>query len=279
MYFINNGGKSEGPFSFEEMQEKNLVANTLIWKKDWNFWKPVSEVAEFSEFLSNLPPPLPINNEGVEAEHSTFQLNTVASLSGITCIIGVAILILIMPDFAGTLLGVALITAFSVYIWYKFNNSFTIESDKWTIRASYGIIASYILFFSAYLYAWLTDWTILVGTSLIELLIFIFSPDKSGGFENTQALTESIYVVYFTIVLGFSILIVSFIRLIFVRKRYGIQLGRIGLSALLMVPVLYLNLISQGILGGKPLGPIMGILVLTPYIFIIQYFSKKIKKT
>lgn len=57
-YILSNGIK-QGPFSLEELANKDITPNTMVWSIGFNNWKRAKEVNELSELLSSLPPELP----------------------------------------------------------------------------------------------------------------------------------------------------------------------------------------------------------------------------
>lgn len=56
-YFYLNGPESLGPFTLNEIVEKNLSRETLIWTEGEAKWKPI---LDFPEFNKKVPPPPPI---------------------------------------------------------------------------------------------------------------------------------------------------------------------------------------------------------------------------
>lgn len=57
-YILSNGIK-QGPFLLEELANKDITPNTMVWSIGFNNWKKAKEVNELSELLSNLPPEPP----------------------------------------------------------------------------------------------------------------------------------------------------------------------------------------------------------------------------
>lgn len=58
-YYILKNNIKEGPFSIDELKNKNLNANTMIWRVGYASWIPAYQVEELSDLLSNLPPEPP----------------------------------------------------------------------------------------------------------------------------------------------------------------------------------------------------------------------------
>lgn len=61
-YYYLDGDKSKGPFKIEELRNKNLENDTLIWYGGLKNWKPLKEIKELEEILELSPPPI----QGIE---------------------------------------------------------------------------------------------------------------------------------------------------------------------------------------------------------------------
>lgn len=63
-YFYVEGGSQQGPFTIEELVEKNLNLDTLVWKEGMANWQKIAEVAELAPIFKALmvPPPIPALN-------------------------------------------------------------------------------------------------------------------------------------------------------------------------------------------------------------------------
>lgn len=65
-----DGGERKGPLSFEEARslvaKGTLIPGTLVWKKGMEGWRPVSEISEFGDTITAIPPevPRPTQREG-----------------------------------------------------------------------------------------------------------------------------------------------------------------------------------------------------------------------
>lgn len=55
-FYILQNNLKEGPYSLEELGNKNINTNTLVWRTGFKNWTPVKDVPELSDLLSNLPP-------------------------------------------------------------------------------------------------------------------------------------------------------------------------------------------------------------------------------
>lgn len=58
-YIILNNAK-QGPYSLEELANKDIKAYTMVWCIGFSNWKEAKDVSELSEILSNTPPELPL---------------------------------------------------------------------------------------------------------------------------------------------------------------------------------------------------------------------------
>jgi hypothetical protein len=57
-YFIFEENTKKGPYTIEEIKEKRLTEDTLVWHKELTDWKQAKEVDEIKPFLVVLPPKL-----------------------------------------------------------------------------------------------------------------------------------------------------------------------------------------------------------------------------
>lgn len=60
-YILINNAK-HGPFPLEELADKNITPNTMVWAVGFSNWKPAKQVPELADLLSNLPPEPPLTN-------------------------------------------------------------------------------------------------------------------------------------------------------------------------------------------------------------------------
>lgn len=58
-YILTNNIK-EGPYTLEELHNKNINTKTMIWRVGFTNWLPAHQIPELSDMLSSLPPdPIP----------------------------------------------------------------------------------------------------------------------------------------------------------------------------------------------------------------------------
>jgi len=58
-YFYSDGSNSLGPFTIEELKERNLNRTTSVWFQEIGEWKPAGQVEELRELFALVPPPVP----------------------------------------------------------------------------------------------------------------------------------------------------------------------------------------------------------------------------
>ncbi|WFO15806.1 DUF4339 domain-containing protein [Cellulophaga baltica 4] len=58
-YFIVIDEEQKGPFSIEQIAEKNINKNTLVWNETFEDWIEAGKVEDFEYILKKSPPPIP----------------------------------------------------------------------------------------------------------------------------------------------------------------------------------------------------------------------------
>ena len=58
-YYILENGCKKGPFSLQELKNKNIRASTYIWMSGMNDWAEAKNIPELSGLLLETPPPPP----------------------------------------------------------------------------------------------------------------------------------------------------------------------------------------------------------------------------
>jgi len=51
-YFIAKGNDKIGPFSLDELKEKNITSETFIWYEGLSDWQKASSISELSGIIS-----------------------------------------------------------------------------------------------------------------------------------------------------------------------------------------------------------------------------------
>lgn len=63
IYYVADSGKSEGPYSFDELRvlirEGKVTRDTYLWKPGMTDWQYAVSINEVTPLVSQLPPPLP----------------------------------------------------------------------------------------------------------------------------------------------------------------------------------------------------------------------------
>ncbi len=57
-YFYSDGQNQFGPFNINELKDKNISKDTLVWYEGLNDWTKASEISELKTLLKSTPPPL-----------------------------------------------------------------------------------------------------------------------------------------------------------------------------------------------------------------------------
>ena len=62
-YFVAVSGKSEGPFSMDQLSQmafaQSFTSGSMVWKKGMSGWVAAGTVPDLANVLSNVPPPIP----------------------------------------------------------------------------------------------------------------------------------------------------------------------------------------------------------------------------
>lgn len=56
-YFFNDGAGQQGPFTLEELQSKNITAQTPVWYDGLTDWTTAGQVEELKDIIVHTPPP------------------------------------------------------------------------------------------------------------------------------------------------------------------------------------------------------------------------------
>jgi len=57
-YYYVQGDERLGPFNADELKNKEITQNTLIWTEGDSGWVPAIEVAELKPLFKHIPPPI-----------------------------------------------------------------------------------------------------------------------------------------------------------------------------------------------------------------------------
>ena len=64
-YFYTNRVNNFGPFTLEELSEKNIQRDTLVWYEGLTEWKKAGSLPELSSLFRQVPPPAPAPSPSV----------------------------------------------------------------------------------------------------------------------------------------------------------------------------------------------------------------------
>lgn len=99
-YYLAENGKQAGPFSLQELKEKNLKRESLIWYDGLEKWKKAESMEELKELFVQ-PPPIAEQEEDVnippipsEINNNEYELASVGARFGGYLLINVIVLII-----------------------------------------------------------------------------------------------------------------------------------------------------------------------------------------
>lgn len=58
-FYVMSNNTKQGPYTIEELQDKGISANTMVWKVGLASWQPAYKIEELMGILSELPPEIP----------------------------------------------------------------------------------------------------------------------------------------------------------------------------------------------------------------------------
>ncbi len=62
-YYLYNGSRQYGPFSYAELKHQHLLRNTPVWYEGLNEWVPAGSVEELQAIVpAAAPPPFVVSN-------------------------------------------------------------------------------------------------------------------------------------------------------------------------------------------------------------------------
>ncbi len=68
LYFIAENNEKVGPFSYDELAQKRISENTLVWRNGLDNWIPANQLNEISAVVVYNPPPLPQETNVITSE-------------------------------------------------------------------------------------------------------------------------------------------------------------------------------------------------------------------
>ena len=61
-YFYSDGTNNFGPFSIEELKEKEISRETMIWFQELGEWRKAGSIQELNDLFALIPPPITKTN-------------------------------------------------------------------------------------------------------------------------------------------------------------------------------------------------------------------------
>ncbi len=58
-YYLHNGQNLVGPFTSDELKEKNITGETFVWKEDQHDWLKANEIPALMNIFGNAVPHFP----------------------------------------------------------------------------------------------------------------------------------------------------------------------------------------------------------------------------
>lgn len=71
-YFYSDGTNNFGPFTIEELKEKGITRETMIWFQELGEWKKADTIQELNDLFALIPPPVQpqISNNQNSSSHA-----------------------------------------------------------------------------------------------------------------------------------------------------------------------------------------------------------------
>ncbi|GAB6008253.1 DUF4339 domain-containing protein [Dysgonomonas reticulitermitis] len=92
-FYIIVNGQQQGPFSLDELKEKGIQKDTLVWSEGMSDWQQAGDVIELKSLFGVTPPPLsqrtPSNNE----QKTNFGNQTLLAVIAIVILIAVIVIV------------------------------------------------------------------------------------------------------------------------------------------------------------------------------------------
>ncbi len=73
-YFYTDGTEKFGPFSIEELKEKEITRETNIWSHELVNWKKAGTIPELQDLFTLMPPPIQNTNFRRESKNNTIDI-------------------------------------------------------------------------------------------------------------------------------------------------------------------------------------------------------------
>ncbi len=87
-YYIHDGTSQQGPFQIEDLKQRAISKNTLIWCEGMTEWTTAGTVAELQSIFASSPPPPLKQNESREKKNNRAGMIAGLTLLGVLALIG-----------------------------------------------------------------------------------------------------------------------------------------------------------------------------------------------
>lgn len=64
-FYIVLNEEQQGPYSIDQIKQKDIKRDTLVWNENYENWFEIHNLEEFKNFFKKTPPPIPqkVTNE------------------------------------------------------------------------------------------------------------------------------------------------------------------------------------------------------------------------
>ena len=80
LYFLVEDGQQSEPYTFDQLKDKRIKENDLVWRNGLEHWVKASELKELSNIIFRLPPPIPSAKVTIEDSHPVIQATPVTPI-------------------------------------------------------------------------------------------------------------------------------------------------------------------------------------------------------
>lgn len=277
-FYIAENGQKTGPFNIEELKQRAIYKDTLIWTESFDNWTRADQIPILKDIISSLPPPIPKTVEENQKEKIKSQLSS-DSQSNIQSINP--------QDFTYAIFAAALsiILSFASYLIDDDNSKLYWKITIFTLFAEVRLwlyFRKYLENFKATKAIILTGWNIAMTISfgILEILLKIL-PDEGATEEWQDAETYALLLFVFFIVIAISSFIVWVklgIALQKIKNDFIGLLKELGMSIAFLFPAVILLVIAGGIIENKTISLLGIALSNIPTVIMIMIFVRA-KKT
>ncbi|MEZ4883550.1 MAG: DUF4339 domain-containing protein [Chitinophagales bacterium] len=276
-YYFFDGNSKVGPLSFEELSNKPIFKDTPVWRAGLADWINAGDLPELIDIIKTSPPPVPVEESVIEEENNKprYDYSEVEDKAGVnykTAMILTGILLvlnIILLDVALSSVGMLGVTGLAIASWWYFKQYFDSQKDTITGNFIMVIMGAHALFGFAYFYISIVPWGDLMDCSIFDLILLLFG--FTIGCVNEFA-SHIGFIMFLVMVAAVANFIAGF-RILMVNRRYPFPLKRIAVSCMFLLPFLFCNYFSEGILGSDS-GIFLRTILSLPYILLFHHFYR-----